>query len=271
MSNLRSLYIPLTKKLLKLVQYVEPFKGCDNKFHYVYEIYVPFSNKYYCGVRSCNNYKTDEYCGSSQDIDFRNDIKQSNNVSFKIISFFDSRELANEFEEKIVTSEYIKRSDVYNKSLPSKKFGCYESVVVKTTDGITTISKEDFEKGDYKSINEKEVFQYNLKGELINKFDSLLKASKETNIEKTSISSCCRKIRDTAGGFIWRFNKEKVYYDKPKKYNEKKVYQYTKDMILVSEYESVAEASRQTGITNIVSCCNNKRKTAGKFIWTYNK
>lgn len=53
--------------------------------------------------------------------------------------------------------------------------------------------------------------------------------------------------------------------------NSKPIYQYTLNGELVAEYESLAEAERQTGIknTNISSCCKNKRNKAGGYVWRY--
>ena len=53
----------------------------------------------------------------------------------------------------------------------------------------------------------------------------------------------------------------------------KPVQQYTKDGILINEYPSVQEASRQTGIqvSSICNVCNGKRglKSSGGYIWKY--
>lgn len=51
----------------------------------------------------------------------------------------------------------------------------------------------------------------------------------------------------------------------------KKCYQYALDGTLVNQYSSVSEAKRITGISNIESVCTGKRKTAGKYIWAYNR
>lgn len=49
------------------------------------------------------------------------------------------------------------------------------------------------------------------------------------------------------------------------------VLQYNKNGVFVAEYESLNEASRQTGIpsSNICNCCKGKVKTAGGSIWKY--
>lgn len=52
---------------------------------------------------------------------------------------------------------------------------------------------------------------------------------------------------------------------------KKAVQQYTKDGVLVAEYESLNEASRRTKIhcPSISLCCNNKQKTAGGYLWKF--
>ena len=51
----------------------------------------------------------------------------------------------------------------------------------------------------------------------------------------------------------------------------KKVIQYDKSMNLIAVYQSMSEAERKTGIhqENICQYCQNKRPTAGGYIWKY--
>ena len=51
----------------------------------------------------------------------------------------------------------------------------------------------------------------------------------------------------------------------------KSVVQYSKEGEFIAEYNSVMEASRQTGCDNssISKCCNGTRKSTGGFIWKY--
>lgn len=53
--------------------------------------------------------------------------------------------------------------------------------------------------------------------------------------------------------------------------NSKPICQYTLNGEFVAEYESLAEAERQTGIptSNICFCCKNKRNKAGGYVWRY--
>lgn len=51
----------------------------------------------------------------------------------------------------------------------------------------------------------------------------------------------------------------------------KAIQQYTKNGEFIAEYESAAEAERETNVCNshITECCKGKRKSAGGFIWRY--
>lgn len=68
-------------------------------------------------------------------------------------------------------------------------------------------------------------------------------------------------------------SKYNAYYSKiwenANKSTSKPVIQLTKDGRFVAEYPSASEAARQTGIKHIICCCNEKRKTAGGYIWKY--
>ena len=60
------------------------------------------------------------------------------------------------------------------------------------------------------------------------------------------------------------------------RYNTKlsvQIHQFDKSMNFLKTYQSVREASRQTKISSghICECCKGIRKTAGGFVWSYNK
>ena len=79
-------------------------------------------------------------------------------------------------------------------------------------------TKEDREKQS-KSItgknnhNAKRVIQYNLQGDIIKIWDYIKQASEELNINKASISNCCRGKSKSAGGFIWKYEKDVINND----------------------------------------------------------
>lgn len=53
----------------------------------------------------------------------------------------------------------------------------------------------------------KKVYQYDINKNLINEFNSITSAEKETNFTTGGISSACNKKQKTAYGFIWSFKK----------------------------------------------------------------
>lgn len=50
----------------------------------------------------------------------------------------------------------------------------------------------------------KVVIQINKNGDVINEFESITDASKNTNIKIQNISACCKGKRKTAGKYIWK-------------------------------------------------------------------
>jgi hypothetical protein len=50
------------------------------------------------------------------------------------------------------------------------------------------------------------VIQYDLNNNQLNKFETILNASKITGVGHMSIRKCCIGERNTAGGFIWKYN-----------------------------------------------------------------
>lgn len=54
-------------------------------------------------------------------------------------------------------------------------------------------------------------------------------------------------------------------------HNSKAVCQYSLQGVFIKEFDSIMDASRETGIydTSISLCCRNKQKTSGKYMWKY--
>ena len=66
-------------------------------------------------------------------------------------------------------------------------------------------------KGKYmgeESPKAKGVVQYDLDGNLIRIWECIAQATRECNITKTGITSCCKGKQKTAGGFKWRYKNE---------------------------------------------------------------
>lgn len=56
----------------------------------------------------------------------------------------------------------------------------------------------------------KKVYQYTKSGELVREWESICSIQNELGYQKSSISACCLKkpYRNTAYGYVWRFEKE---------------------------------------------------------------
>jgi hypothetical protein len=53
--------------------------------------------------------------------------------------------------------------------------------------------------------HKRKISQFDLNGNFIKKWDSIMEASRETKIPTSNISRCCSSIRKSAGGYIWNF------------------------------------------------------------------
>lgn len=110
-------------------------------------------------------------------------------------------------------------------------------------------------------------------GSLINIFDSMILAGKETGISDKHISRCCNKERKSTGGFYWMFYNEYVSngFDNSLFNNDncRKVICLETNEV----FNSIKEASVIKNIHNvsIFNCCKGKSKTAGGYKWMYLK
>jgi group I intron endonuclease len=78
----------------------------------------------------------------------------------------------------------------------------------KTAGGYIWRYKEDPLSLDYKlPIHKlcKKVYQFNLNGELIKEWDSVIKIQEELNLPNSNISACCNDKQKTAYGFKWSY------------------------------------------------------------------
>jgi len=124
----------------------------------------------------------------------------------------------------------------------------------------------------YCDKNKKPVYQYDLSGVFIKKWDSAVDAGKTLNIAYSDINRACKKENLTSKGFMWDYQlKEKTAHVKSKPKNIKLVEQYDKNNNYIMSFESISEAKKQTGISNtsIGNCLSGRTKSAGNFIWKY--
>jgi group I intron endonuclease len=119
---------------------------------------------------------------------------------------------------------------------------------------------------------QKTVYQYSLEdGSLVNSYDSLQSAANAVNAAKTSISNVCLGQNKTCKGYYWSYSSHTSPVNLADE-RRKTVIQMDLDGRILSEYKSVAEAARKTGIskTCIARCCRGERENSGGYIWKYN-
>lgn len=119
------------------------------------------------------------------------------------------------------------------------------------------------------------VYKYDLEGNFIKQYNSIREAQNDNLEYKCSfqnIHQCCKGIRRTCGGFIWRY-KDDIFdlFPIEKKKKIRKVKMLSLDGELVKIFNNGKEAEREIGVkqSNISSCCLGKVKTAGGFKWEY--
>ncbi len=119
---------------------------------------------------------------------------------------------------------------------------------------------------------QKNVYQYsNTDGTLVVVYDSLESAASAVNASRTAISNTCLGQNKTCKGFYWSYTLTEPFVIEGD-LRKKDVVQYDLEGNLIAIFESVAEASRQSGIskTCIARCCRGERKQSKGFIWQYN-
>lgn len=114
-------------------------------------------------------------------------------------------------------------------------------------------------------------------GKVINTFDSLSIAAKETSSDENHIRDCCNGNRKTHNGFRWSDDSSDYINTRTtntKKSNKKrKISKLNLKNEFLEEFDSISEASRISGISksNIIGCLKHRKRTAGGFIWIYNE
>ena len=123
------------------------------------------------------------------------------------------------------------------------------------------------------------VLMFDNKENLIQEYPSIKEAAETLGISRSNISQCLRGSEESAGGYVWRYKNycrkplDSVVLNRsfPTKIHHSKVavLQYSLNGQLIKEYESIATASKATGINHahIAQCTYGERNRAGNFMW----
>ncbi|GAB4513494.1 MAG: hypothetical protein Tsb004_20660 [Allomuricauda sp.] len=114
----------------------------------------------------------------------------------------------------------------------------------------------------------KKVYKFDEIYGLIGVYSSLSIAALTVFGRKTSVSNVSLGNCKSYKGYYWSYDKN---FKVPNDTRKKRVGQYDLENRLVQRFDSVAEASRCSGLSksSISRVCRNERKQAGGFIWTY--
>lgn len=118
-------------------------------------------------------------------------------------------------------------------------------------------------------FHQKQVYQYSLEGEFIDKYDSIEHASKQTRVGYRAICSNVQGKTQSAGGFQWSYQDSPppgVYSVKGNGYKTS-VVQLDLQYNFIQEFESLKDAAKTVGLTSVSSLSyaikNSKRTVKG--------
>ena len=118
----------------------------------------------------------------------------------------------------------------------------------------------------------KEVYQYDLEGNLIEIHKSLREAERQTGINHGNISKCCSGKFKHTGGFIFRLGKDSdIQLIKNPNAMKKKVVEIDLDGNIIAEYLSIADAALKTNTdaSNVSRVCNGLRPNTKGHIFKF--
>ena len=136
---------------------------------------------------------------------------------------------------------------------------------------LTYKTKEGGYNADSGGGIEKTVYQYDLETkELVGNYNNLSKAASAIRATKQDISRACLNKNNKLKGYYWSYSKYDVFI--PKSDGRKKtVLQLDANRNIIARFNSVAEASRMTGVskTCISRVCRGERNSSHGFKWMY--
>lgn len=231
------IYIGQSKNIERRLNEYNKLRRCKNQFKLYYSLmkYFPINHKFEI-IEECNINELDNrelYWGRYYD------VLGENGLNLKLGN--GRGEVSEETKFKISKS---------NKT----KAGKYKR---------TDITKQLISKAN--SIT---IYQFDLNGNLIEKWESIVKA--ELKFGKGIKDNLSGKIK-TSHGYVWSYNPTFPNYNQTPHGNNIIVEQRTKDGIIIKEWDSLTSIEKELKYptSNISACCKGKQKTAYGFLWNY--
>jgi group I intron endonuclease len=116
----------------------------------------------------------------------------------------------------------------------------------------------------------KDVYQYNLDGTHNHTYKDLESAANAVNATIKKISKTCLSVNQLLDGYYWSYEFVDTYIPNIDK-RRKEVLQIDLEGFIIAQFKSVAEASRQTGISKspIAKTCREEQDQTGGYLWKY--
>ena len=143
------------------------------------------------------------------------------NFERRTIQVFNTYEEALQLEAEIVNKEFINRKDTYNITLG----------------------------GELPPTNSKRVYQFDLQGNLLNEYESILSASKVLNTDDSALGFAVMH-HTKSNGYFWATTKkiDLKLYDTSEIQN-KKIYLYTLDGEFYKEFSSISNCAKELEVS----------------------
>lgn len=126
-----------------------------------------------------------------------------------------------------------------------------------------------------KSLRMSKVRQYNLKGKLINTFENIKDASKQTKINESAIRQCCNGHIKTAYNFIWKFKNESLNLLDHITKKDYPIKQLSLDNEIIKEWDNTYLVINELKLSKysaklIYQCCDRVKTTYLGYKWEWN-
>lgn len=235
-----------------------------------------------------------------------------NNFYRTTLHVFDTLEEALNMEASLVDLDFIQRTDTYNMviggGMPpnlsktiyqfdlqgnlikqwknqvevTNFYDCYDDMILNCIKQKRSFldcywgHDIEIDVSKYRLSRTKSIYQYNSEGTLLQVFNNVRDAALKLDIDKNRIVNAVNNRTSVDGCYFLTINtsiQEVLEYRKTKKGSKKRVYRYTLDNKFDTEFDSVAEAAKMSGLKkgHSISTAIKKFSTSAGYKWSFIK
>jgi predicted GIY-YIG superfamily endonuclease len=230
----------------------------------IYSILNLKNNKIYVGSsKSLQRRKYEHFYSLSKNTHYNNHLQNAynkygkNSFIFNILEECELSQLSNREEYWIKIYSSLDNNYGYNGCIVENSSHYYQQ---HTKDKMSLSNK-----------SKKQVYQYDLQGNLLNRFDSIKKCSLVINIDRRAIQNSLNNTNQTARGFYFSFGSFD-YINTNKFQHDKRISKYTLNDNYICSYNNIKQAAIDMNVayTNLSRhLSQNKPKTIRGFKFKY--